>query len=466
MARKWTDVELNPKWFTNVDSACLTRGAEAMENLFVNETGGQSRFPGLSTFATLAGNQPTYLYEWRNDLIAVTGGRVYRMDAYGNVEDVTDVQVSGGRRVVFDRTPNELVMTAGAEPIRFAGRRTEILSADAPLSTHIAFVDGYLLAIERGSGRFQHSDVDGYRVWNPLNFFSANGKPDDLNAMQVTPFRELILTGLDSIEQFERLANAETPFFRRWSVGEGVFAPYTLTYGDNASWYVNKKKEWVRSSGQTSVSQGDDIGRSLEKIDNWEDAWAQEVAIVGQKFFVIQAPKATNVYGTQGVTLLFDYRQKRWMSLYGWNASTGIPERWPGWSYYPLWKRHFVGGNGKVLELDSNVFQNDGVTQRVLFRTGHISKFGESSVDNLRIRVKRGVGSYTEDPQIGIRAIRNNNQPTRVRRKGLGKSGDSAMMIEFGGYGWAHTWQFEIDMTDAAQYEVVSMQVLLQKGGH
>ena len=46
--------------------------------------------------------------------------------------------------------------------------------------------------------------------------------------MMVTPFSELMLSGRASIEQFERLASASTPFFRRVSVGEGIKAPYTL----------------------------------------------------------------------------------------------------------------------------------------------------------------------------------------------------------------------------------------------
>jgi len=469
MPRAWQPIPIDSKLFLNIKEACLSRGSAACENLFFTELGGQSRFPGLKTFALLTGNLPTYLWEWRNDLMAVTGGRLFRVDKNANAQDVTEVQISGGQRVVFDRTPDELVMAAGAEIIRFAGAKTEVLSIDAPLSTHAGFIDNFVVAVERHSGRFFHSSSTGFRDWDPIDTFAANGKPDDLNAMLVTPFRELLLTGLDSIEQFERLASGSAPFYRRWAVGEGVYAPYTLCYGDNAAWYVNKRREWVRSSGQTSLSAGDDVGRSLESIpeEEWVDAWAQEMTIVGQKFFILQMPHAANLYGTEGTTLLFDYRQKRWYSLYGWDDARGAPGRWPGWSYYSLWGRHFVGGDGKILELDVETFTNDGKTQRVLFRTGHVNKWGEANVTNLRAQFKRGGGSsYTVEPKVRIRAIRDNNSTTRWREKGLGLAGHRSMHVEFGGYGWANTWQFEIDMTDAAEYELVDMEVQLERGGH
>lgn len=462
---KWYDVPIKSKLFKNVPETILTNSNAALENCYQAENGAHVRFPGLKPFCEVEGISPVYLHDWKGDLAAVSNGKVYRVDRKGTVNNVTGVPVSGGRRPVFDKTDDELLMAAGGPIIRLAGTETEVLAEEAPNTTHVGFVDGYVVAIEEDSGRFYHAEAGTPRVWNPLDVFAAESRPDDANALAVTPRRELLICGLDSIEQYERLPSGTVPFFRRGTVGEGVFSPYTLVTADNGAWVVNKEREFVRFAGQVSDVASDYINQSLEDIDDWTEAWADLFHTQGQKFIILQMPNATNSYGTKGVTALYDYRQSRWFNLFGWDDENGTPIRWPGWSYHKMWGREFVGCNGKILELDRDTHTNDGQTQRMLGRTGHIDKWGEVSVDNLRIRIKRGVvGSNDADPVISVRAIRDNGKPTRWKSKGLGKAGDRTMNIEFGGMGWAHAWQFEYMVTDACDVQLVSMQVQLTKG--
>lgn len=461
----WQEIPLG-KLFLNIKEAALTRASAAVENCYQNEAGGFSRFPGMDTFLDFGGVAPVYLFDWRDDLIAVTGhGKFYRITPEGVAEDCTGVVISGGKRPVFDKTTNELVVAAGAQIIAFAGDQTEILSDDAPLSTHVQYLDGYLIAAEAGSGRFFHSDPLDYRVWDPLSVFTAEAKPDNINSLMVTPFRELIIGGVDSTEQYERLASGDTPFFRRWAVGDGVLEPYSMTFADNSTWALNRDREFVRFSGQITQSAGDDIGATLEGIDDISDAWAAPILTQGQKFILLQLPNATNIYDTKGITLLYDYRQKKWNSLFGWDADVGVPAAWPGVSHHQLWGRHFIGGAGKIYELKGTVYQNAGQTQRVLIRTAHFDQAGEVRIDNVRLRVKRGVGSHTVDPAIRLRVTRDNSRTTVWRSKGLGLTGDTYQNIEFGGMGIGHSFQVEIDMTDAAEFELVKAWVDIQKVG-
>lgn len=460
---QWKPVPIgeNPL-LTNIQEAILGKGSAALENCFSNEAGGLTQFPGMQAFSTLNGSGPTYLHEWRGDLMAVTSGQMWRIDRAGNAENVTKVPVSGGGRVIMDRTENELVASAGGQIVRFAGKETEILSEAAPRSTHALFIDGYLIAIEKDSGRFYHCAPGEYRSWDPIDVFSAEGRPDDINAAIVTPFRELLLTGIDSIEQFERLPSGDTPFFRRWAVGEGIFAPYTLVFADNATWGVTRSFEFVRMSGQTSQSAGDTIGQTLEAIDDWSDAWATTMNIAGQKFIVLQMPKATNAHDSRGVTCLFDYRRKRWFNLYGWDETLGAPRRWPGWSYYQLWGRHFVGGDGRVMELLPSATGNGSERRRVLGRSGHLDWGSDVRVEDVRIKIKRGGGNYEDrEPKIRFRCRRDAKDWTRWKEKGLGRHGDSQQTLLLGGMGIAGTFQFEWEITDAAEAEMVAMDVLL-----
>lgn len=462
---KWESIPISEKLFTNVAETSLTKASAALENAFINEAGGFTRFPGLEQVLMMTVPGRVYLSKWRNDLIAVVGGKVFRINQAMIAQDVTGEAVGGGRRVTFGGTEKELVMAAGGNIVFFNGDTTQLLSADAPLSTHVAYVEGYVLAAETDTSFFQHSTTNEARVWDALDIFAANVRPDNVNALVASPYGEILICGTDSVEQYERLQSGTVPFYRRWSAGEGLFAPYTLISDKDGNWGVNNRFEFVRFSGQTSQSASDDIGRSLETIDNWTDAWAVQMNLVGQKFMLLQMPFATNVYQTKGVTLIFDYRQKKWLNLYGWDSDVGQSVRWPGWSYLQIWGRHFVGGEGVLYELKNTYFRNGAQVQRILGRTAHIGRFGEVEINNVRMRVKRGVGTNEVEPVINLRCLKDNKTWTRWVRKGLGKTGDRAMNIEFGPMGMCHTFQFEWYVSDACELEIVDMQAQMMPLG-
>lgn len=459
MAGRWVPIPIDSKLFTNVHESVLTRAHAAVENSYVNEAGGHSRFPGLKPFASLGGKARVYMQDWKDDLIAVTNqGKVYRLDEAGNITQVLGVPVSGGKRVVFSKTENELLMCAGGPIIRYAGDKTELFSKDAPNASHVAYIDGYVVANEVDSGRFQHNTVGDLRKWDALDTFAASGLPDNINALMVTPFRELLVCGPDSIEQFERLPSGDPPFFRRWSVGEGVFAPGTLVFADNAAWAVNRKREFVRFSGQVTQPASDDVGRSLKTIDDWSDAWAEVVDAFGQKFIILQMPNATSIYDTKGVTLAFDYRSQKWLSLFGWDADSGLPTRWPGWSSFDMWGKTMVGGEGMIYELSESTFYHGGAVARMLGRTAPLSEMGEIRIDNVRARLRRGTGTNTSESTFSIRVNRDSKGWSNWKRKGLGRRGEPDMFVEFGGMGAGHTWQFEWEITDDCPVELVALQ--------
>lgn len=453
---EWQDVPIGNKLYQNVHETVLTTAQAAIENAFINAAEGQSRFPGLEEFADFAGNEPVYLWDWQGDLVALTSGSVYTVDRNGAVRNRTGVPVSGGRRASFDKTPNELMITAGGQIVRLAGPLTEVLSADAPLATHVAYIGGYAVAVQADSGFFLHSEAQDFRTWDPIDLFAANAKPDPITALLATRYEELMLAGPDSVEQYERLTSGNIPFFRRWAVGNGVFAPYTMIEADNATWAVNHRLEFARFSGQITQTHSDDVQRPLEAVDDWDGAWASELHILGHRYIVLQMPEATNVYGTLGVTMLYDYQHQHWHSLYGWDTSLHLPARWPGWSVRHQWGRTFVGCDGKICELKDGVFTNDGVLQRMLGRTAHLTGKGEYRVDNFRLMLRRGAGNATPEPTISLRCRRDNENWTPWNTRGMGLAGDRDFELKFGGYGWGHSFQFEWMVSSDVPVEIKS----------
>lgn len=461
---QWADVDWSKAMNVSVDEAILSQAVATIENAIHNPAGGMSRFPGLTMFAAFPG-QRTYLTEWNGDLYAATdAGRLYRVSRQGVVADVTGVPISGGSRVMFDASDDRLLMAAGGPIIQLNGQRTERLSPQAPETTHVVYIDGYLIAIERWSNRFQYSQPGEPEVWNAIDVFAANAKASPVHAALVTPYRELLLGGPKHIEQFERLPNGTQPFSRRWTTGQGVLYPYTLVSDDTGTYGINGKHEFVRFAGQVGQDKGKAIGMLLANVDDWTGAWSGSVSVAGDAYVVLQAPAATNPYGTKGLTLLLDIEGNRWSFLYGYDRDRAEVTRYPAWSFVSAWGRVFVGVPGGIATLDAMAFENLGQPSPFVIRSGHIDKFGPSRIDDLRIRVKRGVGRRTERaPLIGLRVNRDNTGFDQWQWEALGVEGEGHTIAHFGPQGCADTWQFEIRVTDPVAVEFVSQQIRVER---
>jgi hypothetical protein len=463
---KWVDVPLNKKLFKNLPEEVLTSTYGALENCFVTESNGLSRFPGLTEFVDLSTEAFIHLWRHDNNLLAVgEDGRTFIIDENAAVKTISGPPVLGGDRVSFARTRDGTMMAAGAQIIKMNGVENSVLSKDAPLSSFVGYIDGYVIAVEKNSGRFQHAKVNEFGVWNPLDTFAVDGSPDDIGAMLITPFNEILFAGEESLEQYERYVGSDVPFFRRWSVGDGISEPWTLCFADNAVWGLNGRREFVRFSGQTSQVVSDDIQKEIENryalgnIGALNKAWASACYIKGQKFIIFQAPDAGNTYGSKGITLVFDIRRGQWFELYGWDSQNGVPDLWPGRSIFSLWGKTFVGGAGKVYVLDENASTNNGSVQRVYCRTAHFDTAGTMRCDGVRLTMKRGVGTYEFNPKITFRTNIDNKGWNNWQTREIGKIGAEYLAIEFGAQGTGDTFQFEIQMSDNAPFELRRMQI-------
>lgn len=457
---KWIPIPISAELFKNVDPSAVTSSFLAMENCFVTEQKGISRFPGYKLFADLGGSAPVYLDSFNQDLIAVTGGKTHRVDQDGNAEGILGSSVLGGRRTTFARAKGYLLMASGDRIVNFNGVRNSVLSNDAPIASHVGYIDQFAIANNMNSESFQYSEAGNLSSWPALNILSATSKPDIVSAMFVTPFNELLLCGPDSVEQFDRVAGTNAPFFRRWSAAEGISEPYSLCYVDNAAWMLNHKHEFVRLAGQIGQSYSDQIGKeiegrySLDHLDTYNEAWAYPLDIKGQKFIVFQSPNATNEYGGKGVTYVLDIRQSHWFQIFGWDSARNKPSVWPIRSIFKLWGRVFLGGIGKIYEMTPDAYNLAGDLQRVLMRTAQYSEVGTVNIDAMRVVLKRGQGSNTSESKFGMRVNRDNRGFSAWQYKSMGKAGDNQMVINYSGQGAGEVWQFEFQIDSDVPVEI------------
>jgi|GEM_PF-1663574 len=468
----WIPLPLDKGLFANLDQDAIQGYQTAVENGFVNELGGHTRFPGLKIFADLGNRDRVYLYDYAGDMIAGTSkGQIFRVDEAARVNNVTGVPVAGGRRVIFTASDREIFAAAGGPIIRLRTDKTELLSENAPLTTHVAWIDGYVVAPEMNSLRWFHSDPGVPDSWPSQNTFTADGNPDNINSLLITPFRELLFGGDKSVEQFERLTTGTAPFFRRWAVGDGVKFPYCQVFADNAMWTISKRTQLVRFSQQSSAVASVEIGQLLEKVDDWTDAWIggypeTPLHTIGQAFLILQIPRATNPYGTKGITLGYDYRHKKYFSLYGFDPQRGLPIRWPGWSHWNIWNRNFVGGEGVIYEVTDDVHSHAGAIQRWLVRTAHIAEKNQIQIKNLRLHVVRGMGTPNTRATLRVRCSREGRPFGPWISRDLGFAGDRIQFKEYGSFGTGTSFMFEFSSTDDCPINLMKAEVKADPIGH
>jgi hypothetical protein len=227
---------------------------------------------------------------------------------------------------------------------------------------------------------------------------------------------------------------------------------------DNRLWGVNQHKEFQAFSGGIGVTESEDIQRVLDGVENWEGAWTSRIKYNGQRFIVLQIPKALNVYGSEGITLLYQYKMKRWYYLYSYDD--GRPVLWKGRSYFEFNNQHYVGGIGKLYKL-----ADSGLQQRFLWRSGHlsVSSSNQVQIDRVRFTLDRGTTRSSLAPILSLRVRKNGRNWGRKVRISLGNTGDRYMTAEFAGLGTARNFQFELDMTDAGSLELVRASALIQE---
>jgi hypothetical protein len=87
-------------------------------------------------------------------------------------------------------------------------------------------------------------------------------------------------------------------------------------------------------------------------------------------------------------------------------------------------------------------------------------------VKALRLRLRRGLGTNTTAATIRVRCSRDGRPYSPWVRRTLGLAGQREQIVEFGGFGNAYTFQFEIASTDQAPVNLVKGEVKTEALGH
>ncbi len=172
--------------------------------------------PGKKTFASSVGTGPIRgLHQMKDVGYAVSGTRLYSFDASGVETDLGSIGINATGLVSMDDNGNQLVVVNDNDGYvydRLLNTLTQITDPDFPSVNGVAQIDGYHIYPKLNSDQWIISEQRDPTDYDPLQFATAEGAPDNLVAILVDQ-RQLLLFGQRTTE-FWYNSGSSFPFDR------------------------------------------------------------------------------------------------------------------------------------------------------------------------------------------------------------------------------------------------------------
>jgi hypothetical protein len=461
----WQPTPLFGQPYESVEEIELDQTASTVIDGYVNEFDHVPMRPGLISFKDTGTSLPVdglYWWDEQHCALAVSNSRVWKItDSAGTMTEITGSSaLLPSAPVTFATDGTKCAMANGANIVHTdLSTLTTMADVDAPTAvTHVAYLDGYLLANSAGTAKFFFSSPTDMTAWNALDFASADGEPDRVVAMK-TGFREVILLGRTSVEFW--IDDGVTPFTRLdGSVQSfGCSAPYSLAKVGNTWMWLDHERRLVTMQGRAVQAVSTPYDRVIQHYASVDDAIGYVVSVEGYPLYVLNFP-------TAGQSLVYNYKTEKWSKWGYWNTTTGSYGRFRGnaYCYARDWNMHLVGdwANGLIYKFDRTAFTDNGNPIRTLVRTGHIN-YGldvTKRSNRLRVKMKRGAGNSTvSDPQVTMRRRVNNAAQWETERwASLGQVGQHEQTADWYRNGIYKTVQYEFVHSDDSDFILISAQ--------
>lgn len=461
----WADFPLTGPANESVEEAQLDQWAATIQDAISVVMEGKLHLmkrPGLTSWIDLGTSQPIdglYWWDKQRCVLAVSAGRVWKItDSAGTKAELTGSSALRSSALVsFADDGTKCAMANGANIVHTdLSTLTTMADAQAPTAvTHVAWLDGYLLANNADTGQVQFSTVSDLTGWAAADYFTAESRPDDVVAVK-EGFRELVLVGRESVEfwandgvaPFSRISGSAQPF--------GISAPYSLALVGSTWMWLSDKRQFVTMQGRQVVTLTTPYDRVMQRYQAVDDAIGYATTIDGNPIYVLNFPTARE-------SLAYNYVTQQWCKWGYWNLNTAQYERYRGqtYCYAKSWNYHLVGdyANGIIYKASRTVFTDNSNPIRTLIRSGNVSHGLEATkISNIfRLRCKRGLGnSSVANPQVMMRQRLDSKASwSNERWKSLGRVGQHETTIDWRRNGIYKTCQRELVHSDDSDFVIV-----------
>lgn len=432
-------------------------GNEILVNVYPRRSlGGKYPFnlintPGLAFFCELPTFPVLALHVISDKAFAVTPTKLYQVFKNGTFNELGDVDVSGV--VKMEDNGNQLVIVDGFKGFYYDLTTAEVkqITTDGfyPCST-VTYQDGYFIFERKGTGQFFISNLLDI-TFDPLDFATAEGQPDDLVAV-LSDHRELFLFGTESIEVWYNSGAADFPFERNQGafVEKGCGAKYTVSKQNNTVYFVGSDLMVYQMTGYSPVRISSHAVEQTLKGVSLDDAFSYVYQDEGHLFYVLTIP-------ARNLTWCYDISTGAWHQRQSYQfgrhqASNAI--------YFD--SKTLVGDfqNGRIYQLSSNFYTDDGepvVREFVLPTVNNGREF--LTVDSFELDMTTGVGllmGQGDDPEIRVYFSKDQGRTysESFKRGLIGKMGDYSARVKVNRFGCGRQFTFKVEISDPIKIDI------------
>ena len=276
---------------------------------------------------------------------------------------------------------------------------TRLSGSAIPRSTHVVFLDGRFVFNKANTGQFHWSDLYSTNV-NALSYATAESTPDNVTAIIEFNSSELWLFGSQSVERYYGTGSANAPYARLsgGAMSFGCLAPDSIVaLATGVIWLgvsdFGGSQIVMSAGGVPERISTHALEEEIASFSKTSDAMAYAYQMEGHVFYVITFPSAN-------ITFCFDVSTGLWHQRSFTNPQ-GLHERHRSQHHAFYNNTHIVGDyrNGKLYQLDNNIFTDDGDlilrerTAQAVITDGKLTRF-----NNLEIVCEVGFGDRKPKP--------------------------------------------------------------------
>ena len=438
-------------------------GMQSLVNLYGEPVDGDGKVqmayyttPGRVAFATIGGGAVRGQINTSSQHYAVVGTQLYKVNSDGTSSALGEIE--GSERVDMSYNGQQIVIVAELKSYTYDVTTltlAEIADGDFEQASSTCALASYSIVARKNTGQFAWSSLIDATAWDPLDFATAEGEPDNLVAVRRRG-NEVVLLGTNSVEVWGLTGDASAPFQRvsTSAVTIGCVSRDSALLVDNGLVWVGRDGyaggvSVYRMEGYTPKKiSGPNEDLLLEAVSTLTTLNAFVYQKAGHQFYVLNSPGEWTI-AWDVLSGQWGYRRTGEFTMGaeptgGWNATT----------FALNGQKQIVGSDdGNLYSLDHGTLTDAGsmlvreITTPQLFAGGEFR-----TIDLLTVELETGVGLISgqgSNPQIMLSYSKDGGRTwCAPRQASMGTQGKYRTIVNWTRLGRAKDIMFKFRVTD------------------
>jgi len=414
-------------------------------------------------------------------MIVVCADRVYKIDLSYTVTQIGTLSTTSGNcQISYNRDPQDGIFAYIVDgPNRYfyvpsTNVFTQLASTDGPWqgATTVDVIDNYNIYNEPGTNNWAATDISS--PYSTAAYYGTkDGEPDPIICV-IADHRQVYLMGDQTTEVWvdvgSQISGLTTFPFARIS---GTMLQHGCA-AFNSVWQFEEQIMFVSQDARGQGVIGAIQGYTFVRLSNHaveqtlmnvklSDAVAYTYRLEGHEFYVVTFPSID-------LTWVYDLTTKSWHKWLSWNNLTGYHRHRSNCGAF-FGNVYLVGDyeNGKIYQLNNEVYTDNGNTIRRLRRCPHlVSDLQRQYFAEMQIQFQPGVGLQTgqgDDPQSMLRWSSDGGSTwSNEHWVTIGKVGKYNNRAIWRRLGWARDRIYEVVISDPIKAVIVSANLKAEGG--